>query len=106
MTIGQWLAERTPRPPELLAERIERALEQCSGADAGQAAESCSAVGEAMLRRFLAEPPNASKREMALDLLTIDALVTYAFEDSDEEPDAIGARAEGVMMRIAGAGSA
>jgi hypothetical protein len=40
-------------------------------------------------------------RESALELLTVDALVTYAFEAAAEEPDALEARTRSALARIA-----
>jgi hypothetical protein len=40
-------------------------------------------------------------RAQALELLAADALVTYAFEAASEEPEALAARADEAMRRIA-----
>jgi hypothetical protein len=39
-------------------------------------------------------------RDMALDLLSADALMTYAFEAAAEDPDSIAALADAAMRSI------
>jgi hypothetical protein len=52
----------------------------------------------------LAEGGNA--RGAALDLLSADALVTYAFEATSERPDELPTAARDAMVRLSRAGSA
>ena len=40
-------------------------------------------------------------RDVALDLLAVDALVTYAFEASADDPDLLEARTQRALARIA-----
>lgn len=98
MTVGAWLRERAPAPPHLSArvaqvmgDRVERA--------AGDASFVCLDAAEELLRDLLARP--SVGRESALDLLTIDALVTYAFEAASEKPESLDARATAAMHRLA-----
>jgi hypothetical protein len=42
-----------------------------------------------------------AQRDRALDLLAVDALVTYAFEAASESPDTLASRATNAMMVIA-----
>jgi hypothetical protein len=54
---------------------------------------------EAAMRRLLGD--GCLTRESALDLLAVDALVTYAFEAAADEPAAIEDRAQRALARIA-----
>lgn len=42
-----------------------------------------------------------AQRDRALDLLAVDALVTYAFEAAAEQPDTLAKRATEAMLSIA-----
>ncbi|HEX6536901.1 MAG TPA: hypothetical protein VF041_20115 [Gemmatimonadaceae bacterium] len=99
MTIGGWLATRTPPPPPLLAARLEEALAPALGRDVAHVEDASLAAAEAILHQLLSTPD--AGRDRALDLLAADALVTYAFEAASDEPDAIAARADGAMARLA-----
>jgi hypothetical protein len=43
---------------------------------------------------------DCAERDRALDLLAVDAMVTYAFEAACDEPDALSARATDAMRAI------
>jgi hypothetical protein len=103
VTLRAWLRERTPAPPPRLAERIEETLGARCERDDAEATELCvSAAGE-LLGELLAR--RSAGRESALDLLTVDALVTYAFEAASREPSSLGSRATAAMVRLASAAS-
>jgi hypothetical protein len=98
MTVGAWLRERAPAPPQLsgrvtqvMGDRMDRAAEEASAA--------CLDAAEELLRELLARP--SAGRESALDLLTVDALVTYAFEAASATPESLDARATDAMRRFA-----
>lgn len=55
-------------------------------------------AGEALLSRLLSE--GRTDRQTALDLLTADAFVTYAFEAASDDPARITERAQRAMARI------
>ena len=98
MSVERWLAARTPRPPEALASRMTALL-----ATRRVGAQSTTSVvlmeaAESLLRRLLRE--GCATRESALDLLVVDALVTYAFEAAAEEPELIAERTQEAMLRI------
>lgn len=57
------------------------------------------AAAETLAARLLRA--ERSSRDTALDLLVVDALVTYAFELAGDEPTAIDARGERAMRRLA-----
>jgi len=88
-----WLAARRPAAPPTLVEPMTRWLEDAPVS----LPDHLALAGRALLERVLARPQGG--RELALDLLAADALVTYAFE-AQAEVDA-GALV-GVAERIAG----
>jgi hypothetical protein len=54
---------------------------------------------EALLAELLAL--GCAQRDRALDLLAVDALVTYAFEAAAESPETLGDRAGAAMSSLA-----
>jgi hypothetical protein len=98
-TVGAWLDARTPPPPPALAARLRDVLAPALGDGVARAPDVCLRVAEEMLAEQLAS--GATSRTSALDLLTIDALVTYAFEALGAHPDTLDARAADAMRRIA-----
>ena len=88
-----WLAARRPAAPPTLVEPMTRWLEDLPLS----LPDHLALAGRALLERVLARPE--SGRELALDLLAADALVTYAFE-AQAELDAGGL--VDVAERIAG----
>jgi hypothetical protein len=99
MTVGEWLAARRPTPPDALRSHLADAL----GADvelaAAETTSACLAAAERLTATLLASTDTS--RASALDLLTADALVTYAFESASEHPADLGRRAAEAMRRIA-----
>lgn len=57
------------------------------------------AAGEALLAQHLAS--DTTSRDSALDLLAVDALVTYAFEAAADQPELLVQRAASAMQRVA-----
>ena len=99
MTVRAWLRARTPDAPQRLVDRIESALGSRADLDQSDAAVHCVDAAESLLRDLMARP--SAGREAALDLLAVDALVTYAFEAWSENPDVLPGRAAEVMTRLA-----
>jgi hypothetical protein len=99
VTVGDWLSARAPAPPSSLAERLHEALGARLGDDSGHAYESVLATAESLLAELIAL--ECAQRDRALDLLAVDALVTYAFEAASESPDSLAARATSAMSEIA-----
>jgi hypothetical protein len=99
MTVSEWLRARTPDAPHRLTERIEAALGSRRDSDSIDVGPHCIDAAESLLRELMSRP--STGREAALDLLAVDALVTYAFEAWSEEPASIPGRAAGVMTRLA-----
>lgn len=88
-----WLAARRPAAPPTLVEPMTSSLEDSPAS----LPDHLALAGRALLERVLARPEGG--RELALDLLAADALVTYAFE-AQAEVDA--AALVDVAERIAG----
>jgi hypothetical protein len=103
VTIGEWLAERRPAPPPALRARIAALLGASLAHDATTTTEACVEAAERLVQTLLAG--NSTTRDSALDLLTADALVTYAFEAAGEAPAGLVARATEAMTRIASVGA-
>jgi hypothetical protein len=94
-----WLAARQPAPHGRIVARVEQVL----GADASLAArplaDALLAAADALLASALSERAGAA-RETALDLLSADACVTWAFEAAANEPQTIDARATEAIRRF------
>jgi hypothetical protein len=98
-TVAAWLDQLTPTPPPALHHRLRELLSAHAHRPYADVPAVCLAAGEARLATLLAEC--ATNRASALDLLAVDALVTYAFEAAAEAPERLGALAAGSMRRIA-----
>lgn len=99
MTVAEWLRSRASRPPEALARRLDAVLGESLSLSADTIPELFLAKGERLVADLL--NTHSTSRNSALDLLTADALVTYAFEAASETPSAIETRASAAMTRIA-----
>jgi hypothetical protein len=78
---------------------LERALGPALKKDAGEATAEFLAAAERMLRALVAS--GETGRPVAADLLTIDALTTYAVEAATETLDNLPDFAEDAMARFA-----
>lgn len=76
--VTTWLAARQPAAPSGIGGHVAAAV----GRSAGPLPEQLARAGADLLRRVAAAPQGG--RELALDLLAADALVTYAFEAQTE----------------------
>jgi hypothetical protein len=101
MTPGEWLSGRTPVPPPALRARLTQALRDVASA-ADDLPESYLRAAERLIEELL--QGECTSRDSALDLLTADALVTYAFEAASESPESLVPRAAAAMRRIASLG--
>ena len=99
MTLREWLHDREPAPPPRLAGHIDAVLGTRADADKGRASEHCLDAAAELLSELAARP--SAGRESALDLLTVDALVTYAFEAAADAPASLEATATAAMIRLA-----
>ena len=95
MTLQEWLDAREPAQPPELARRI---AELASRGEGGDIASQLLDAGERALRAILIT--GSDTRESALDVLAIDALVTYAFEAAAQEPRRIPVLAADAMTRL------
>jgi hypothetical protein len=108
----RWVAERTPGAPSALAAFVAEALSGAPGGDSpDEVARACLWAGERALARVLSrdagehEPgEREAARGVAHELLTADALVTYAFEAGAESPDRLGALARDAMAELSRVG--
>ena len=99
MTVGDWLNTRQPQPPAALLARLEAVLGVALDEPEDRATEEFLAAGERLVSSLLRG--DRTSRDSALDLLTADALVTYAFEAAGAHPGDIDAHAGDAMARIA-----
>lgn len=96
MTLDQWLASRTPpAPPELAEHLAKHARAIATPADP---TDTLMDAGDSAFARVLAS--GGASRNAAIDLLSADAFVTYAFEAAADDPATLPARADEAMRRI------
>jgi hypothetical protein len=82
-----------------LLARIQERLGDRSEQDAAAAAELCLDAAEELLRELMGRP--SMGRDAALDLLTADALTTYAFEAAaGADAESLGTVASAAMARL------
>lgn len=104
MTVREWITRRAPQAPQTLIARILAALGPDADADVSGAAEVCLAAATRALDGLLSE--SRFSRESALDLLTVDALTTFAFEHASqsggnvEELEALAARGTHLLGQL------
>jgi hypothetical protein len=94
--VADWIHARSPAPPPQLLARID-ALVDVDAASASVADALLDATERAM-RDLLRQ--GCLTRDSALELLAIDALVTYAFEAAADDPDTLDARTQAALARI------
>lgn len=99
MNIGEWLDSREPRPPAQLVESLRAALGPAVEQDATEAAAVFLVAAERMLRALVTS--GETGREVAGDLLTIDALTTYAVESAAETLKSLPDFSEDAVTRFA-----
>jgi len=90
-----------PDPPPRLTQHIVAALHAVAPEQslATAAPEVFLAAAERLFDRMLRT--GCTSRTAALDLLVVDALVTYAFQRASDEPAALEARATRAMRTLA-----
>ena len=103
MTIGEWLATRTPAPPPALATRVRDLLGDAVNDDVSVATDRLVDAAERTVARLLND--GRTGRESAGELLAADALVTYALEAASADPDDVAVRARMAMSRLARLGT-
>jgi hypothetical protein len=97
-TVGEWLASRTPPPPELLRARIVGALGSARGRELAETERVCLDAAERVLAGLFGDGGGA--RRHAADLLAADALVTYALEFAADDPERFADRATHAIERF------
>ncbi len=95
MTNSDWLSRLEPAPPEELASAMRNALHE--GTD-NPTAEDLLAAAERALDKVLRT--DCETRSSALDLLTVDALMTHALEIANRDPNAAEDFPEQALRRI------
>jgi hypothetical protein len=93
--IGDWLEHRAPPAPDGLKDRIARELEAVSRAGGGPGGDSDPGSQEAEVRLGVAAVAALARamsvggtdREVAMDLLAADGLLTYACEAAVQAGD-------------------
>lgn len=98
-TVGEWLETMHPSPPQGLRVRLLELLQPYAQLPVERVPEACLEAGERLLDALLAS--GSTSRETALDLLAVDALVTYAFQVAADDPASLDARAARALARIA-----
>ena len=99
MTVADWLEARSPAPPAQLLDRLRAALGSSLACDVADVPRAFVDAAETLLATLVRD--GCMTRDRALDLLAVDALVTYAFEAASDDPESLGARAHDAMWRLA-----
>ena len=104
MTSEQWLAARPEQPPAALAEAIRAALPPMKRGEQDRPAGRFTAAASQLLPQILAGECKA--RSGALDLLTLDALLSYAMEAASSTAQACERAASEALDAIGDAAAA
>jgi hypothetical protein len=104
VTLGTWLDAVEPAPPTALAARLRDVLGATLESELASAPEQILVAAEALLLKMLSS--GAATRTSAIDLLAVDALVTYAFELCSASPAHITPMSQNAMRRLAALGAA
>lgn len=97
MNVRDWLAHREPSPPHVLRERVDTLVAAVPDAPDDPAATLLAAAETALIRLGGSAPGD---RSTALDLLAVDAVVTYALEYAAQAPEGIPQFSARVMARL------
>ena len=103
-TVGQWFQQLNPAPPAALAAELQRLLAAHADRPVADIPEACLEAGEELLQQLLKS--GSTERATALTLLSVDSLVTYAFEAASYDAAKLEPRAALAMRRIAQLGEA
>jgi hypothetical protein len=98
VSLDDWLSSRTPVAPPALAARAREMAAQ-HGHRTLPPSDTLLAAAERAMRALMRD--GCMARESALDLLAVDALVTYAFEAAADDPLTLERRAAEALQRIA-----
>lgn len=97
-SIAAWLEALHPEPPPALRARLREMLAAHLTRPACDVPAACLAAAEVETARLLGN--GSTGRGSALDLLSIDALMTYAFEEAANDPASLEALADAAMERL------
>lgn len=100
--LATWLRENGDAVPPRLAARLAECVAAAGTSSAQTSGDAVHALdaAELLLRDLLAR--ESEGRGVALDLLTVDALVTFAFESAADDPTSLRDRANAAALRFAG----
>lgn len=99
--LSDWLASRTPSPPPRLAARLAAAVPASESSDPDDTPRSLIAAAATILQATVDQPGNERNGTAALDLLAVDALVTYAVEAAAEDCEKFAALTDEMILRLA-----
>ncbi len=91
-------------PPPSLTRRLQEVIgeEMAGSRDPQQVSHVHLEAAERLLARLLEK--GCAARDTAVDLLAVDALVTYAFESAADQPESVAELARWAMVRFASLG--
>jgi hypothetical protein len=95
MTDSDWVSRLQPAPPEQLATAMRNAVNEDIG---NPSAEDLLAAAEHLLDRVMRT--DCETRASAIDLLTVDALLTHALQVASKDPKAQEDFPEQALRRI------
>jgi hypothetical protein len=95
MTDSDWVSRLLPAPPEQLATAMRNAVNEDIG---NPSAEDLLAAAEHLLDRVMRT--DCETRASAIDLLTVDALMTHALQVASKDPNAQEDFPEQALRRI------
>ena len=98
-----WINRLEPSPPPELATALRKAMRGIPDETRDHdtpSAEQLLRAGLALLERVLAG--DCDKRDAALDLLAVDALISHAVEIESTDPNTSGDFPERIVERLAG----
>jgi hypothetical protein len=98
MTIGQWLDRREPAPPARLRESLDRMVGRRLAEPVSHGPAVLLEVARAELHRLVRG--SSTGRDVALDLLAVDALVTYGFQAAAEHPASLASLAQDTFAAL------
>ncbi len=95
--LGAWMQDRHPSAPSALRQRMMALASPFEGAPRGVAGQCLDAAQQGLGMLLSGD---GTGRDSALDLLAIDALVTYGFEACARDPERIPELAADAMARL------
>lgn len=99
VTVGEWFDRLDPAPPPALHQRLRELVAASATRSVRDVPEACLDAGERLLDALLTS--GSTSRATALDLLAVDALITYAFQAAADDPSRLEERTARAMTRIA-----